>query len=171
MPSKTTVMKALCILALIGSSGFIWWVSFGWGGGLGWPFFAGYTAICSLFLIPLALAGFKRKGWLVFSIFILSVVILGAVPWTPREHFLQYFNRIKPGMTASQVDSLMEHHYLEKHIYKITKDYNKDYLPENVKNADQAASYRHSDDGAYNADIGEIYYRNGRVLNTRFLPD
>jgi hypothetical protein len=112
-----------------------------------------------LFLLPLTLWRRNRVKLAVYTALIFSIVVLAAVPWTPRDHFVRRLHQVKPGMTIKQADTLMK-------PYKKWR-----YPKQGIYKDDQSVSYRHSDSSEYNCDIGEIYFKNGHVVKTDFSAD
>lgn len=165
---KLADIIVLAVMAVIAAV-FIWWLDLAWGGGVPWWFYAVYVGLCSLFLVPLVVWRFKRIKMALYAAFVLSTVVLAMVPLTPRDYFLRRFHNVKPGMATAQVDSVLQQYANRRWDDKIIGHEN--WLPEEFKNADEMVTFRHSADAAFNADEGEVYFRNGRVLGTRFLPD
>ena len=87
----------------------------------------------------------------------LLLAILCLVPWTSRKQFLRHLDRVEPGMTREKARQVML-----------------PYRPvgaDGPSTADTSDSYRHSQHPRYNADIGLVSYRDGRVSEVVFLPD
>lgn len=88
-------------------------------------------------------------------------------PWSPRIHFVRKLNSIERGASEADVRRTMAG-YLDAYLHETSDK----YLPEHLRNqgVTHCISYRWSN-GGFNADIAQIFLKDGRVLGTRFLPD
>ena len=114
------------------------------------------TCICagilSVFLLPLVFWRFKRVKLGLYVAFLLSGCGAEIGPTTSRAFFLRRLDLIKPGMTVSQVDAIMKPVMIER------------FSSMDKHGQSGVISYRHSNEGMYNADIGEAKFRNGKVI-------
>ena len=107
-----------------------------------------------------------------------ALLILG-LPFTSRDFFLMDFNRIAPGMTKSEVETIMEDYLTGtgipqfpgvttivdgSHRYEVDPSAS-DLSPRGCQ------TFRHSTDAAWNADWGTVCYENGKVTSVSFSPD
>jgi hypothetical protein len=103
-----------------------------------------------------------------------AVVLLSVrfVDWNSRKPFLRDFDRVKVGMTESQVDQIM-HGYMKEYGGGPPPSL-RAYEPQFDEQGNIVTgwvTYRHTDEGWGNADWGEITFEDGRVVEKRFLPD
>ncbi len=116
--------------------------------------------------IYLAIAG----GWLLLSwaslrfrrpsrgqraaalILLAALAVLYWIPWSSRKPFLRSFSRIHAGMTAAEVDSVMEGYVRGSNLPK-------------------SLSFLHSNDGRFDSDVGIVYFQDETVERKEFLFD
>jgi hypothetical protein len=91
-------------------------------------------------------------------IFILSVRF---VDWNSRKPFLRDLYKVRLGMSVPDVQSIMGGYLTTASTEE----------PEFNKLEDELIVYRPSNEAAYNADLGEITVRSGRVVAVRYLGD
>ncbi len=167
---KSADVIALAIVAALAV-----WVSFcihDFGsGGMTWLWTPLYAGFLSLFLLPLVIWRFKRVKLVIYLAFLLSAVVFAVVPTTSRDFFVRRLDSLQPGMTISQVDVAMRQYSGRRYDGGVVRRQDRKWLPEKFANADRVVSFRHSDDSAYNADVGTVFFSNGRVLGTEFSPD
>jgi hypothetical protein len=84
-----------------------------------------------------------------------GLVLLHLVPWNSRKVFLAEFNRIQPGMTIDQAHATLAAHAIEP----------------DRQTDETVRGYKHSRSPRFDSDIGMVYFANGRVTKTEFLPD
>jgi hypothetical protein len=87
------------------------------------------------------------------------ILALFLVPWSTRKPFLHHLYSIKPGMTEADVVRIMAG-YKER-----------TYLTHSNAGREALYTFRHSDNGFFNADLGVVTIRDGKVVDIRFLPD
>ncbi|HIJ54316.1 MAG TPA: hypothetical protein HPP66_14375 [Planctomycetes bacterium] len=89
------------------------------------------------------------------------------------------------GMTFADVEQIMQGYPLRvtgnwyrplKELYNPQIPFKADYVSDpnarkELSIIDGIASYRHSGGGGFNADFGEVIFKDGHVVRTRFLPD
>jgi hypothetical protein len=98
----------------------------------------------------------NREGLLQIIVLLTCLAILHWVPWNTRKVFLSQFNRIQPGMTIEQVDSILRpcsFYISERPANKISR------------------SYRHSSQPRFDSDVGIVYFSGDFVIKTEFLFD
>jgi hypothetical protein len=89
-------------------------------------------------------------------------------PWNPRSIFVSKLGNLT-GKSLTQVQSEMKA-YLPSGLSVAEEQ----YVPEEiwVKGVTHQTSYRWNEtDGRYNAEIGQVFVRDGIVVGTKFLPD
>ncbi|MDQ2985854.1 MAG: hypothetical protein M3R13_03925 [Armatimonadota bacterium] len=88
-------------------------------------------------------------------------------PWSPRIQFVRNLNSIERCASEADVRKIMAG-YLDAYFHETSDQ----YLPETLRNqgVTHCISYRWSN-GRLDADIAEVFLKDGRVLGTRFLPD
>lgn len=155
------------------------------------PFYAYvlYALCCALLCVPFARAGsFRRTKIQLLSFCLFAIAMLWLIPLGSRQPFLSDLSSVQPGMTRAQVKAIMGQ-YMQGTGWPAnpfsSSDGSTDSLTEigsdsiyQTKNNAQGEMeivdslvYRHSDDGAYNADWGVIRFKNGRVVSVEFMPD
>jgi hypothetical protein len=106
----------------------------------------------------------KQNQLTVLAIFLAAVLIMYFTNWDSRKVFLKEFNQIKVGMTAAQVDQLMNH-YLTKFVRPTTQ------LNDHSKIINGTVTYQHTQQGWGDADLGVLIFENGQVVQVIFYPD
>jgi hypothetical protein len=89
-------------------------------------------------------------------LFVSLLACLHLMPWSTRKVFLTKFQSIEPGTTLEAVHAL-----LEPYVFRENRSTRRD----------MARSYWHSPVGHYDSDVGTVRFRDGRVVETLFLPD
>jgi len=92
------------------------------------------------------------------------------VDWTSRKPFLRDFYRIQEGMTPAQVDRIMEGYIRETGGGPPGSESQYGYN-ERGEIVSGWVTYRHTDKGWGDSDMGVVTLRQGRVTETEFLPD
>jgi hypothetical protein len=85
------------------------------------------------------------------------------IPWTSRKPFLRDLYAIRPGMTVEEVRKRMAG-YMEGTGITMPNT-NQEFT------VGGALVFRHSNDGAFNADWGIVSFQNGKVVSVQFDPD
>ncbi len=117
-----------------------------------------FAALGLLALAPL-LPGRRRAAQVALPAALLCAVLaVQLVNWDSRKPFLRALHRIEPGMTVEQADAIMA-------------GFIRTPAEPGRTSAEGMVSYRHTDQGWGNSDIGLIAISGGRVVTTRFLPD
>jgi hypothetical protein len=116
------------------------------------------------------------------------ILVLYVVEWSTRKPFLRDFDRIRPGMTETQVRDIMGR-YMEgtgwpanpfdtrtNAISTLTDvgsgaQYSTATSPAGEMVIRDALVFRHSNDGAFDSDWGIILLSSGRVVSVQFSPD
>ena len=103
----------------------------------------------------------SRRSQATLVSLVLFVAVVGGiwgVDWNSRKPFLRDLDRVRPGMTVAEVDTIMARY---------------DRLPVvlGTTSAQQTVSYRHTTAAWGNSDIGLIMLDAGRVVAVTFLPD
>lgn len=114
--------------------------------------YAAFAALMQFYLID----SVRRRVRLVqLALLTVGLLVLHYVPWTSRKVFLADFNRIEPGMTIEEAHSLVAPHSRNA----------------DLQTGDIVRGYTHSRHPRFDADIGVVYFSNGRVREARFLWD
>lgn len=116
-------------------------------------------AFAAFFGLP-ALLLLWRAPWRVklalLSTFLLLILVVRNIEWNSRKPFLRALDQVQPGMTTEQMDSAMRG--FERGPQAGISDYG-------------TVSFRHTEEGWGNADIGLVTFRDGRVVKVEYLPD
>lgn len=106
----------------------------------------------------------KQYQLTVLAIFLTVILIVYFTNWDSRKLFLKEFNQINVGMTAVQVDQLMNH-YLTKFVKPTTQ------LNDHGKIINGTITYQHTQEGWGDSDLGVLTFENGQVVQVVFYPD
>lgn len=130
-------------------------------------FYAVYAAVWTVGCITFFEPPVRVGALIVHTVFLISLLVLHLVPWTPRKPFLQDLRRVQVGMKEQQVEAIMGK-YIGGTGWPA-------YASPTVEDGELelvgARVYRHSNHGNYNADWGIVRFENGRVVKTEFSPD
>ena len=126
-----------------------------------------FTLAYTIFWLALGALLLRRTpGRLRLSLLVLfagAMITIALINWDSRKPFLRHFYRVKVGMTATQADQVMQGYM--KFISPMTQ------INEQGEIMAGPVSYRHTDDGWGDSDIGLLIFKNGRVVETDFYPD
>ena len=148
--------------------------------------FAGYGLFWSLILLPFLVLRPSVVKFTLYGVLLLSLVILYVVPWSSRKVFLRDLANVHTGMTRPEVEAVMGAYMkgtgwpavpeatsstgqltdVSSGITLTTRT-----APSGELEIQDAITYRHSDDGAFNSDWGVVRFENGRVVGKAFMPD
>ena len=149
-----------------------------------------YLAVAIAFVVALwPFASGRFQSIRITSLIIVSVTIaaLYSVPWTSRKPFLRDLDRIRVGMTVSEVRQIMGR-YLEGtgwpaspfdsstnngtlSVAGSSSQYSTSTSPDGQMVVRDSLVFRHSTDGAFNSDWGIVSLSSGRVVGVEFSPD
>ncbi len=129
----------------------------------------------------------QRKRLIVLALVWTVLATLYLVPWTTRRPFLRRLYSIRPGMTEGEVRRIMAG-YMEGTGWEAPSSLR--YSPARTIDdpisspvatvgtspsgelaINNALVFRHSNDGAFNADWGVVNFSRGRVVGVYFSPD
>lgn len=115
----------------------------------------------------------QQRGRLVaFSAVCFVMAGLYLVPWCSRTHFLRRLYSVKPGMSVRDVRRVMAGYMEGTGVPANPMDESKRFSDSDGQLLiPDCLVFRHSDDPAYNADWGMIYFRAGRVAKVEFSAD
>jgi hypothetical protein len=117
-----------------------------------------FAALGVIACLPL-LAGRSRAVQLALPLLVvLLVLMVQLINWDSRKPFLRALDRIEPGLTVEQVDTLMS-------------GYLRSPARPGTSGDSSVIAYRHTDEGWGNSDIALITIINGHVTSREFLPD
>lgn len=127
-----------------------------------------------------------RIGALVAVIAVIATLYL--VEWTTRKPFLRDLDRVRVGMTETEVRGIMGR-YMEGTGWPANpfdtstnatstltdvgsgSQYSTTTSPSGQMAIRDSLTFRHSNDGAFNSDWGIVSLSSGRVVRVDFLPD
>lgn len=115
--------------------------------------FAGFFALPALLLVWRAP---RRVKLALIGTFLLLIVVVRNVEWNSRKPFLRALDAVHTGMTTEQVDVTMRG--LVRGPQAGVSEYG-------------TVSFRHTDEGWGNADIGLVTFAEGRVVKVEYLGD
>lgn len=90
------------------------------------------------------------------STFLLLILVVRNVEWNSRKPFLRALDAVQAGMTTEQVDATMRGFVRG---------------PQAGVSEYGTVSFRHTDEGWGNADIGLVTFAEGRVVKVEYLGD
>ncbi|HTQ03835.1 MAG TPA: hypothetical protein VMI54_08250 [Polyangiaceae bacterium] len=125
-----------------------------------WYFFGTIVSLVALALTGASLMSLPRTiaGVLGTGLVAATIGVLG-YPWTSRDRFLGDFQQIRPGMGAADVDARLRQYFAGP------------LAPRRGREPDLCRIYHHSFEPAWNADLGEVCFRDKVVVSTEFYPD
>jgi len=152
MDRKNLLIAAFIVLNLAAVCFCIFWDLIASGIGVRWVLLIA-PAICVPPLI--CMARLIRERWTMGLLATVGLVVAAVflIPWNERKQFIMDLHSLSPGTSIAQVEEVM-----------------KDYMSAGVVE-EGYISFRWSDEGAYNADIGVVRFDDGRVTSVRFHPD
>ena len=142
-----------------------------------------YAGVSVAFVVSLTLA-LRLRGhgplYLAPALGLLVAWGLYLLPWSSRKPFLRDLRRVDVGMTPGQVRDIMADYregtglpYLDSFAFEPTGSSHGGVV--SVDEGEIAMSnsliFRHSDEGAFNADWGIVEFAEGRVLKVDFSAD
>ena len=122
-------------------------------------------ALYVLWSAPLVLLYRRRWKSIGFAILVTALAVGIWIP-SPRKAFVNDLLSVRPGMTVEQVMGKMAK-YRGGDKFDL-------YVAPNEVPANATGHWYvgwNNDDGRYDADLGDIEFENGRVVNVEFLPD
>jgi hypothetical protein len=126
-----------------------------------------FTLAYTIFWLALgALLLRQTPGRLRLSLLVLfagAMLAISLINWDSRKPFLRHFYQIEVGMTATQADQVMQGYM--KFISPMTQ------VNERGEILTGPVSYRHTDEGWGDSDMGLVMFKNGRVVDRDFYPD
>ncbi|MDY7040140.1 MAG: hypothetical protein SVX38_04685 [Chloroflexota bacterium] len=106
-----------------------------------------------------------REKLLILALFLAVIFAVRLVDWNSRKPFLRSLYRIEEGMTAAQVDQIMDDYLSLKGSCPDAE------VNEQGEIVTGTVTYRHTNEGWGNSDWGVITFENGHVVQKEFLPD
>lgn len=141
---------------------------------LSWPvpgwLYAGAALLFGLALVRIEPIRRQRLQLAVLAVAVIALALLHWVPWTSRKPFLQDLGRVHPGMTESEVRSVMAEWKVgtgwpaNPFRSPATGGAGEMRIPDSLV-------FRHSDDGEFNSDWGVVEFVDGRVSKVSFSAD
>ncbi|MCH7904620.1 MAG: hypothetical protein IH944_08660 [Armatimonadetes bacterium] len=164
--------KASAVLFLLAIAGWLWFAGkMDIFVGTGWDlYFTGFVLGAIVFVLPFVLFHFARWKVAVCALAVLLYFGMMLTPWHPRKQFIAKLNSIQVGMTIDEVDQIMDGYMLGfgRGLDRVVPAYP---TGEERKVAKGNMTYRWSKSASYNADWGRVFFEEGRVVKTEFLPD
>ena len=160
------------VLFLLAIAGWLWFAStLDVFVGTGWNWFlAGFVIAAGVFVAPFVLLHFARWKLAVCGLAVILIFAMMLTPWHPRKQFIAKLDSIQVGMTIDEVEQIMDGYMLGfgRGMDRVVPAYPKG---EERKVATGNMTYRWSESASYNADWGRVFFEEGRVVKTEFLPD
>jgi hypothetical protein len=111
-----------------------------------------------------------RDKLLILGLFALLLFSVQFVNWNSRKPFLRSFHRIDVGMSASQVEQIMLG-YMKDYGGGPPGSWPQTQFDDEGAIVNGSATFRHTREGWGDSDWGVVTFEDGRVVETRFLPD
>lgn len=134
-------------------------------------FNSSYSRMVLVGVVLLAVGALPLLKWRTFVTLALYAGLLVSamlfwLPSTSRGHFLDDLYSIKPGMTVPQVKQKMR-----KYEVRGQGKASRSSWPANREGDESYIAYGHSHASEYNADVGAVVFRRGKVAYVDFSPD
>jgi hypothetical protein len=144
-----------------------------------------YAALWSAVMLPLVIRRFTAAKLAILLVFICGLAIVHFVPLNSRERFLRDLRRIKPGMTAAEVETIMAKYMKNEGLspWPMQTDSPKQDHPVRTSTPAREVApdengerlyyleYRHTEHGDFCGDQGIVHFEEGKVSRVEFLPD
>ncbi len=128
------------------------------------PVISGGFALAVLALSLFILDSLPVKQRLMLAgVLVSAVFAVRFVDWDSRKSFLRDFNQVQLGMTATEVDTVMDGYIKSISPFVATS------LQGEIQTG--AVSYQQTTEGWGDADIAQITFAGGHVVATSFYPD
>jgi hypothetical protein len=140
-----------------------------------------------VFQIPFLFYKVSIQKIVIVAVFWCIVAALIAGTWTSQKSFLIDLHKVKPGMTAPQVEAIMGKYIhgtgwpalpgtKAGDVSTLTEIGSNETVQTSVSSLgelaiENAVVYRHSEEAAYNSDWGVVTFKDGKVVSTDFMPD
>jgi hypothetical protein len=130
-----------------------------YGATLRYPLITAGTLVCGLAIGALVCWAIpRRRSLIALALFVAAICCTQAIDWDSRKPFLRALGRVQAGMHVAEVDGIMAS-YMRWPA-----------APGRLSPAGQA-TYRHTDQGWGDADLGVVTFDGDRVVKIEFLPD
>jgi hypothetical protein len=106
-----------------------------------------------------------RKRLTIIPLTIILILSLKYLDWNSRKPFLQDLYSVKTGMTGAEVKKIMGKY--DRHGILVDPKINELLTPDFTVEV----SFHHTSEGYGNADIGRVWFQNGKVIQVEFLHD
>jgi hypothetical protein len=137
---------------------------------LSWRFVALYAAFWVLVGALLLYDRPLRVKLVVLALLVIVLFAVRFVDWNSRKPFLKDLYRIQEGMTPAQVDRIMDG-YMRANDGGPPGSDNQPEFGERGEIVAGKVTFRHTDEGWGDSDVGVVTFEKGYVTETRFLPD
>ena len=111
-----------------------------------------------------------RDKLLILGLFALLLFSVQFVNWNSRKTFLRSFHRIEVGMSAPQVEQIMLG-YMKDYGGGSPGSWPQTQFDDEGAIVNGSVTFRHTREGWGDSDWGVATFEDGRVVETRFLPD
>ena len=111
-----------------------------------------------------------RDKLLILGLFALLLFSVQFVNWNSRKPFLRSFHRIEVGMSAPQVEQTMLG-YMKDYGGGPPGSWPQTQFDDEGAIVNGSVTFRHTREGWGDSDWGVVTFEDGRVAETRFLPD
>ncbi|MBD2497348.1 hypothetical protein [Nostoc sp. FACHB-280] len=165
-------MIFLLVLFLLGC-----WLEYEYAASLFWQYYIFMAVLALILLLPVYLPSRRKQELWLFIGFNLSLLALHFVALSPVKPFMQFHSDIKHGMTIPEVQSRLNQRFPKGgRFYQPQGDFmgaNED-VRENIGSFvyDQHLNYiLDPNNGDYDAEVVNIYFKNGKVVKAEYSGD
>ncbi|MBD2486610.1 hypothetical protein [Aulosira sp. FACHB-615] len=162
----------LVILFLLG-----YWLDYKYAASLFWQYYVFMDVLALILLLPVYLPSRRKQELWLFIGFNLSLFALYFVALSPVKPFTQFYLDIKHGMTIPEVQSRLNQRFPKGgRFYQPQGDFmgGNDDVWENIGPVvyNQHLNYiLDPNNGDYNAEVVNIYFKNGKVVKVEYSGD
>jgi hypothetical protein len=144
-----------------------------------WQFYLVMAGFSLILLLPVYLQYRRKQELWLFLGFNISLLALYFVTLSPVKPFTKFYLDVKNGMKVEEVQGLFKEHFPQDGKFRQPEWSLNDSL-ENIDSeqkgfvtvSDQHLNYiLDPNDGRYNAEILIVYFQDGKVVKTKYLPD
>ncbi len=178
MLSRTLLLQVVCLGVLFAGG-----VMLDWNGAasLYLPFYLVLMPLGFSLSLPALLAGPRKTSLMILAVYTVALLGLRSVNFTAIKPFTRFYQAIRPGMSAEEVEHLLNVNFPADGKFKKPETFSEDasllsvparerqdYLPRNI---DTIHFVLDVDEARSNARMIHIFLDQGKVVGSSFYPD
>jgi hypothetical protein len=148
-----------------------------------WQFYLFMAVLALILLLPVYLESRRKQELWLFLGFNISLLALKFLTFSPVKPFTKFHLDIKDGMTIQEVQSLFNQHFPKEGRFRQPEWQLNDETIADTENhklngrkfiatPNQNLNYiLDLTDARYNAEVITVYFKDGKVVGTNYLPD